>query len=336
MTRGLVIGKFLPPHRGHKFLIETALRAVDHLDVLICVLTDQTISGDLRQQWLQEIHPRANVMQVEDIGYDDDSEVWGAYTKRILGRAPDLVFTSEDYGEAYARCLGCRHILVDRDRRLVPISGTRIRSNPFAFWDFLEPCVRAYFVKRICVVGAESTGTTTLAQDLAEHYKTVWVPEYGREYCEKLATAGIDLWSYRWSSSEFTLIAQAQVKAEQKMAREANRLLIRDTDAFATSIWHERYMGSHSPSIDGIAASHYPSLYILTDNDIPFVQDGFRDGEAIRNWMTGRFEEELIKRRLPWMKVSGSRTHRLNSAIQRIEPLLVSMTMGRNVIELDR
>jgi len=322
MTRGLVIGKFYPPHRGHKFLIETALRAVDHLDVLICVLANQTIPGDLRQRWLQEIHPGANVMQIEDIGDDDNSEVWAAYTKTILGKAPDFVFTSEDYGDAYARFLGCKHIPVDRDRQHAPISGTRVRSNPFAHWDFLEPCVRAHFVRRVCVVGAESTGTTTLAQELADRYKTVWVPEYGREYCEKLAAAGVDLWSYRWNSTEFTHIARAQVELDRKMAREANRLLISDTDAFATSIWHERYMRSRSSEVDAIAVSHPPSLYLLTDCDIPFVQDGLRDGETIRKWMTDRFEDKLDQQRVPWMKVSGSRAQRLDSAIQRIEPLL--------------
>jgi NadR type nicotinamide-nucleotide adenylyltransferase len=323
MTRGLVIGKFYPPHRGHKFLIETALRSVDHLDVLICVLPSQIISGDLRQRWLKEIHPRANVIQVEDIGEDDNSELWAAYTKRILGQAPDIVFTSEGYGDAYARFLGCQHILVDRLRHHVPISATSIRSNPFEYWDFMEPCVRAHFVKRVCVVGAESTGTTTLAKDLAEHFQTVWVPEYGREYCEKLAAAGVDLWSYQWKSTEFTHIAKTQMELEQRMALEANRLLICDTDAFATAIWHERYMGKRSAEVEAIAEANIPSLYILTDDDIPFVQDGLRDGESIRKWMTGRFEEALIERKLPWMKVSGSRAHRLNSAIARVEALLV-------------
>jgi len=323
MTRGLVIGKFYPPHKGHKFLIETALRAVDRLDVLVCVLASQTISGDLRQRWLQEIHPEANVIQIEDIGEDDNSEVWAAYTKRILGWAPDIVFTSEDYGDAYARFLGCRHVLVDHDRHHVPISASKIRSNPLAYWDFLEPCVRSYFVKRVCILGAESTGTTTLTQDLAEHYKTVWVREYGREYCENLASAGVDLWSYRWSGAEFTHIARTQIELEVKMAREANRLLICDTDALATGIWHERYMGSHSSEVDAIAAAHRPWLYILTDDDIPFVQDGLRDGENIRKWMTRRFEEELIRRELPWMKVSGDRAHRLKSTTQKIDSLMI-------------
>jgi HTH-type transcriptional regulator, transcriptional repressor of NAD biosynthesis genes len=321
MTRGLVIGKFYPPHRGHKFLIESALRVVDHLDVVICVPADQAISGALRQRWLQEIHPSANVLQVEDIGQDDDSEVWAAYTEEILGQAPDIVFTSEDYGDAYARFLGCRHVLVDRARHKVPISGTKIRSNPLAYWSFMEPCVRAHYVRRVCVVGAESTGTTTLAQDLAKHYETVWVPEYGHEYCEKLASAGVNLRDYCWNSSEFTTIARTQVELNRKMARDANRFLICDTDALATSIWHERYMGSRSSEVEEIAASNSPHLYILTDCDIPFVQDGLRDGESIRRWMTDRFEQELIGRGLPWIKVSGTQEHRIDSAIQRIASL---------------
>ncbi len=323
MKTGLVIGKFYPPHRGHKLLIETALNAVDHLDVVICVRADQTISGDLRQKWLQEIHPTAHVLQVDDFGEDDNSKAWAEYTRSILGRAPDIVFTSESYGEAYARYLGCEHVLVDQDRREVPISATRIRSNPLAYWDFLEPCVRVHFARRVCIVGAESTGTTTLAQDLAEHYQTVWVPEYGRKYCEDLAASGVDLWNYRWQSAEFLHLAQTQCEHEEKLAREANRLLICDTDPLATGIWHERYMESYSPEVEAIAASRNYDLYVLTDCDIPFVQDGLRDGETIRQWMTARFEERLAERKTPWVKVSGTRTERLKVAVAKIDSLLL-------------
>lgn len=110
VTSGLVIGKFYPPHRGHHYLIETALRHVEHLDVLVCVREDQSIPGGLRRQWIQEVHPTATVRAIEDIGEDDNSELWAAYTIRILGRAPDFVFTSEGYGDAYARFLGCTHV----------------------------------------------------------------------------------------------------------------------------------------------------------------------------------------------------------------------------------
>jgi HTH-type transcriptional repressor of NAD biosynthesis genes len=325
--KGLVIGKFYPPHRGHKFLIETALKAVDHLDVLICVREDQTIIGDLREKWLREIHPLAHVLQVDDFGDDDNSKAWAEYTRRILGYAPDIVFTSENYGEAYAQFLGSRHVLVDLGRNKVPISGRRVRSSPLEHWDFLEPCVRAHFAWRICIVGAESTGTTTLAQDLAEHYQTAWVPEFGRKYCEELCASGIDLWEYEWRSEEFLQIAQAQCELEDNLARQANQILICDTDPLATGIWHERYLNSRSIEVEKLAETRSYQLYILTDRDIPFVQDGLRDGEKVREWMTLRFEQRLAERDTPWIKVSGTRSERMDSSTRKINELLRTNSM---------
>lgn len=322
MNRGLVIGKFYPPHQGHKFLIDTALSQVDHLDVLVCVRSDQTIPGELRVQWLREMYPSACVRAIDDPGEDDNSEFWAKYTVRILGSAPDVVFTSEDYGETYARFLGCRHVIVDRERTHVAVSAHAIRAAPLRHWEYLEPCVRAYFAKRISIVGAESTGTTTLARKLAAHYGTVWVPEYGREYCEKMQAAGVDLWTYQWSSAEFTEIARKQQQMEDDLAREANRVLICDTDVLATGIWHERYMGNRSPEVDAIAESHRHDLYLLTDCDLPFVQDGLRDGETIRQWMTRRLEEVLSERGLAWVKISGPGDRRLSAAVCEIDKLL--------------
>ena len=321
-TRGLVIGKFYPPHRGHKFLIDTALEQVDHLDVLICARPEQAIPGELRARWLQEMHPAANVRAIDDPGEDDDSGFWAQYTVRILGSAPDVVFTSEDYGEAYAHLLGCHHVMVDRERTNVPVSARAIRAAPLRHWEYLEPCVRAYFAKRISVVGAESTGTTTLARELAAHYNTVWVPEYGREYCEKLQAAGVDLWTYQWRSEEFAEIARTQQEMENNLARAANRILICDTDVLATGIWHERYLRAGSAEVEAIAAAHRHDLYLLTECDLPFVQDGLRDGETIRQWMTRRFEEVLTERGLPWMKISGFGEQRLAAAVRAVERIL--------------
>ena len=322
MKTGLVVGKFYPPHRGHKLVIEAALAAVDWLDVLVCVKPEQSISGPLRVQWLQELHPTAHVRAVEDPGKDDDSEFWAKYTLEILGKAPDVVFTSEDYGDAYARHLGCRHVMIDRYRLRVPASARAIRAAPLRNWDYLEPCVRAYFAKRISVVGAESTGKTTLARELAGHYATVWVPEYGREYCLKLRAAGVDLWKYKWGSSEFAEIAQRQQENEDRLARDANRILICDTDVLATGVWHERYFGNSSHEVDAMAAGHPHDLYLLTDCDLPFVQDGLRDGETIREWMTLRLEQVLMNHRLNWMKISGTGRQRLETAVSAIDELL--------------
>lgn len=322
MIRGLVIGKFYPPHRGHKFLIDTALTQVDYLDVLVCARPEQTIPGELRRQWLQEIHPQACVQAIDDPGEDDNSKFWAEYTVRILKHAPDVVFTSEEYGETYARFLGCQHVMVDRRRERVAISAREIRGAPLHYLGYLEPCVRAHFVKRVSIVGAESTGTTTLARELADHYETVWVPEYGREYCERMHAAGTDLWTYQWRSEEFIEIARKQQEMEDRLAREANRLLICDTDVLTTGIWHERYIGCPSPDVEALADSRPHDLYLLTDCDIPFVQDGLRDGERIRQWMTQRFEQELARLGLKWVKISGYPEQRLKAAIRQVDNLL--------------
>lgn len=321
LKRGLVIGKFYPPHRGHKFLIDSALSHVDHLDIIVCARPDQTIPGSLRTSWLKTIHPTANVIEIADPGDDDDSQFWADYTLKLLGYAPDVVFTSEDYGDRYAELLGSTHVKVDHGRRQVPVSGTQIRQNPLAYIDFLEPCVRAYFIKRVAIVGAESTGKTTLAQALAYHYHTVWVPEYGREYTE-VNVGSERFFGYQWRSEEFIHIAQRQIEMEEQMAKQANRVLICDTDALATGIWHERYMHTLSPEVQTLADASRHDLYLLTDVDIPFVQDGVRDGEHLREWMTKRFRQELERKGRRWLPLRGNSEERLRTAMTAIDEVI--------------
>ncbi len=319
---GLVIGKFYPPHRGHKYLIDTACAACEQVTVIVCAKQTETISGLLRVEWIQCIHPTVRVILIDDNKLrDDDSEGWAIYTKALLGYTPNAVFTSEAYGDPYAKFMGCVHIAVDRDRVTIPISGTMVRSNPMQYGMFLEPCVRAYFARRICVLGAESTGTTTLAKDLAEHYKTVWIPEYGRLYSEGKMFGGPEA---TWRSEEFIAIARAQQQLEASLAEASNGLVIADTDAFATSVWHERYMGTRSTVVEEIAnASHY-DLYILTGDEIPFVQDGLRDGEHIRHDMHLRFIERLEATNRPYILVQGSREARRAAAVAAIDSLHVT------------
>jgi NadR type nicotinamide-nucleotide adenylyltransferase len=176
---------------------------------------------------------------------------------------------------------------------------------------------------RVCVVGAESSGTTTLSRDLAEHYQTVWVPEYGRTYTERLKQSGINTFSYEWRTEEFVHIAEQQQKDEDEMASQANRVLVCDTDALATAIWHQRYVGTWSKEVEEIADRRRYAMYFLTDYDIPFEFDGVRDGLHIRPWMTKRFSEELTKRGHPWVLVKGTREDRLNMAVQEIDQLLM-------------
>jgi NadR type nicotinamide-nucleotide adenylyltransferase len=314
---GVTIGKFMPPHRGHKFLIETALAQVEHLTVIVCEKKDDHIPGALRAAWLREIHPTAQVLLIDDYyDDDDDSSLWARLVIGWLGGVPDVAFTSENYGDTWAQEMGCQHVKVDLERANVPIGARFIRADPWAHWQWLEPPLRAYYARRIVVLGAESSGSTTLALHLAAHFNTVWVPEYGRDYC---AERGI-FDNYAWETGEFEHIAREQIRRENALAREANRILVCDTDAFATRLWHWRYFGHYSPRVDAIAFEHRrPDLYLLTDIDIPFVQDGLRDGEAIRHEMHREFVAQLEKQPVPWRLLSGSRQTRLREALEAIE-----------------
>lgn len=143
---GVVIGKFYPPHKGHKYLIDTAQANSDALTVIVCERKDQEIPGETRKQWLQEIHPDVVVRKFQSDGYpDSDSPLWAKLTIGILHYIPEKAFTSEDYGMPWSEAMGNTHVLVDKERARVPVSGTMVRENPTQTFDYLEPCVREYF-----------------------------------------------------------------------------------------------------------------------------------------------------------------------------------------------
>ncbi|MFF3020138.1 AAA family ATPase [Streptomyces sp. NPDC057939] len=339
---GLVLGKFYPPHAGHHHLVRTAEERCERLTVLVCAASVESVPLADRVAWMREAHPGADVVgAVDDIPVDlHDPAVWDAHMaifRSAVGRPVDAVFTSEAYGTELARRFGAREVCVDPERTLFPVSGTAVRADPVACWEFLGPAVRAALTRRVVVLGAESTGTTTLSRDLAAHYRarggvwagTGWVAEYGREYSEeKLAAARAADPAASWSdvtftSREFPVIARRQDEAEERAARLGSPVLFCDTDSFATGIWHERYMGGRNIEVEKTAALTRRDLYLLTDDaDVPFEDDGLRDGPQLRPWMTGRFREELTATGRPFLTLRGDRATRLATAVAAVDALL--------------
>ena len=153
MTTGLIIGRFCPPHLGHSHLIVRAAAQVDHLTVIVFTKAGEAVPGELRAGWLTELHPDVAIVEVPTTLQTDwnDEELWAqwiALIRTVVAEGPDVVFSSEPYGEEVARRLGARHVCVDPDRLAVPISATEIRADPRAHLNRLAPPVRAWYESR--------------------------------------------------------------------------------------------------------------------------------------------------------------------------------------------
>ena len=257
---------------------------------------------------------------------------------------PDAVFTPESYGPELARRLGAVHVSAGPERSPTSISATAVRRDLAGHWHQLGPAVRAGLATRVIVVGAESTGTTTLARALAAHYRerggvwreTAWVPEYGREYTVDLLersraaarTAGRPEPAPEelvWRPDDFAFIAERQTRLENEAAASGSPLLICDTDAFATTVWERRYLGPGSRAAVPWGGERLPrrDLYLLTSHeDVPFEQDGLRDGEGIRADMTAWFIDALTAAGYPWVLLTGSREQRMRLAVRCVDQTL--------------
>ncbi|MEV7615674.1 AAA family ATPase [Streptomyces sp. NPDC089799] len=339
---GLVLGKFYPPHAGHHHLVRTALRQCARLTVLVCASSVESVPLADRVAWMREEHPEADVVGAVDDHPVDllDPAVWDAHMAVFRAAVPgpvDAVFTSEEYGAELARRFGAEEVLVDPDRTRHPVSGTAVRADPAACWEFLSAPVRAALARRVVVLGAESTGTTTLSRALAGHYRerggvwarTGWVAEYGRRHSEEKLAAlravdpEADWADAEFGTEEFPVIARRQDADEERAARIGSPVLICDTDSFATGIWHERYLGCRSPEVEAIAARRPRDLYLLTHHEgVPFEDDGLRDGPGLRPWMTDRFQEELTLTGRRFLVVRGSGQERLETAVAAVDALL--------------
>lgn len=342
-AHGLVVGKFYPPHAGHLRLVTTAAERCERVTVVVAAASWESLDLGRRVDWLgwhAATMPHVAVTGVMDdnpVDYDDPA-VWDAHMAVFLAAADevapgvtiDAVFTGEDYGSEMARRLGAVHVRLARPRPRP--SGTALRADPSAVWDDLLPAAQVGLAYRIVVVGAESTGTTTLAHQLADHFGSAFVPEYGRTWsAAKLAEARARsfgsggstpaLGDLVWTSAEFTRIAARQT-AEIDLATHECPMVVADTDALATSVWHDRYVGgTHQPALD-LAGQNPPDLYLLTTPDgVPFVDDGLRDGEHIRSDMTRTFEAALNSCGVPWSPVSGDRDARLARSIRLVDDL---------------
>ena len=164
---------------------------------------------------------------------------------------------------------------------------------------------------RVSVTGPESTGKSELAERLAFHYQTLWVPEIAREYLVNLGRA--------YAFEDIALIARQQLDLENKMAVKANHILFSDTDFLVTKIWSSYKYGKCDPWIEEMVKSHRYDLYLLCDIDLPWKEDPLRENPENRKELFDMYEEELKGLGVNFRIIRGAGKVRMMNAISAVE-----------------
>ena len=315
----LVLGKFMPIHAGHVHLIEAAAQQAARVTVLVCTLQREPLAGALRYRWAAETLAHLATVRVVHVADEvpaqpeDSPDFWAIWVPLIhasCGTDLDVVFTSEAYGTELGRRLGIAAVCLDPARTTVPVSATRIRTAPLANWAFVPAAVRPHFVQRVALLGAESSGKTTLAAALAAHYATAWVPEFVRDYLN-------DGPNLAYTTADLRAIGAGQ-RALERAYRHlpgplATGLLLCDTDALTTTVWAELYFGEEQapPALVELALADRYAFTLLLAPDLPWVPDGTRDQPARRAWFFERLRHWLARAGRPYAVISGAGAARL-------------------------
>jgi HTH-type transcriptional repressor of NAD biosynthesis genes len=342
--RGLVVGKFCPLHCGHELLIKHALDCCNEVIVISYTKPEfDSCDREVRGAWLTALFPQVTQLVINDatlehllrlqgifdlqaIPHNDapdqvHREFVGWLCKTVLRKTVNAVFTSEEYGDGFAAtltecfraqepsALPVAHISVDQKRLIVPVSGSQVRANPHTHRHFLSPQVYANFVKRICILGGESSGKSTLANALAERLQTVWAAEYGRE-----------LWLEKNGQLQFEdmlKIGLKQLLRERLLCRSAHTWLVCDTSALTTLFYSLHLFGAADPLLEQMAGEKYDRVF-LCNPDFPFVQDGTRRDDSFRMRQHQWYVEQLTQRNIKFTAVHASVSERVDQIISSL------------------
>ncbi|WP_201501219.1 AAA family ATPase [Psychrobacter cibarius] len=172
-------------------------------------------------------------------------------------------------------------------------------------------------VINVAILGAESTGKTTLCRDLAAHFGCPWVPEYMRTYLQA-----------KWDKEHLTCtwedllpIAQGQIELENKLAEQAaqsdhNHYLFCDTSLFELMVYSNWYYGDCPKALTNAALTHHYDLILLTEVDIPWVADDLRDSPHQRDEISAYFESQLTRHQKPFHRIGGDRDERVQQVLE--------------------
>jgi HTH-type transcriptional regulator, transcriptional repressor of NAD biosynthesis genes len=343
---GLVVGKFAPPHKGHQLVIDTALEHCDQVIVLVYGNPDfPDMPVHARADWIRAAYSNRSDLEVSvplnAPPNDADDFVQREFVRVWLenrGLVPSMVFGSEEYIAGFAAHIKAIPFMVDHERLRVPTSGTEVRkiwrgyrdsvsfvNDPPLFYTtpgdlelfaaleqrvsyaVLEASQRwREPVHRVVLMGAESTGKSTFTERLAQEFDEPFVLEYGREVWQSK--------NGELEQSDYTNIAEHHRELEDAAIRHAHRFLFVDTNAITTAYLGSVYEGTVPDRVIELARAaetRYHHVFLLTD-DIPFEQDGWRDGALWRSRSQSIIKYDLRSRGVHFTSISGDLESRVN------------------------
>ncbi|MBK0401474.1 ATP-binding protein [Adhaeribacter sp. BT258] len=167
-------------------------------------------------------------------------------------------------------------------------------------------------MKRIAITGPESTGKSTLAQQLAGYFKALWVPEFAREYVANLNQA--------YTLTDLENIARGQLRLQQQAEAQAHKILFADTELLVLKIWSENAFGTCPAWILDELQNQRFDLYLLMNIDLPWEPDPQREHPHLRQYFFDLYKAELERLNFPFEVISGTDEERFRAALQVIQP----------------
>ena len=337
---GMYGGSFNPLHMGHVDCIIKAANMCEKLYIVLSVGCKRNeIDMRVRYRWLYQITKHIGNVEIFTIEDNDATKAdygvnsWkkdAEYVKSYIKDKIDVVFCGSDYDENsfWNVCYPESELhIFDRN----DISSTEIRKNPYKCWDSLPNIVKPYFVKKVLLIGGESTGKSTLTINLANHYNTNYIDEAGRELSEKSGTDTLML------SEDFTEILLQQKLNEIKAIEQSNKVLFIDTDALITQFFMNFLEDSGiernkalSDAIDGL--NNY-DLILFLEPDVKFVRDGGRSEiiERDREKYSEQIKKLFDEHGKSYVCIAGDYQERYLKAIEAVDELLGICSCKRKI-----